>query len=341
MTTSRTPTVVWLDPEQADLVRLVASEAGLEIIGAGTPTRGQTAAVSAALQTQPVDELRKAMTSGSARLILIAATGDFGSSREDAQATSAAAARGTHVVTLIPAPPGVLDAAGAGWLGSGEGVRPIDAIRFVPLATLPGSIRGGADVLESFGEVRCAAIEVLANSRESSLGAGLYSAMEFAHRLLGEPETVSATLVPSAGRDAAQREDLRVTGGHMLATLRYGNGRSANLLVSDQAGRWNRTATLLGPSGRLRVFDDGFEWLGTDGQKVDESRRRRRGEDPQIPFAAAAIAEQIAAIVQGDAGAAPRGDALASLAMAQAGLLSARTGQPESPATIRHMAKLG
>ncbi len=330
--------VAWLEPEQVDLVREVAREAGVEIIAAGTPAKGQ--AVAGALEAESVDDLRKVLLTTTSRLVLIASPGDFGRTIEDAAAVSSAGLRGVHVVSLAPIPAGAIAASSGGWLDGSP--RPLNIIRFVPLATLPGSIRGGADVLESFGAIRCATIEVLSKANESPLGAGLLAAMEFAHRLLGEPEAVLATLVAGGGtREGAVRDDLRIAGGHVLATLRYGDGRSANVLVSDQAGRWNRTATILGPGGRLRIFDDGFEWIGAEGEKVDESRRRRRGEEPPTPFAVAAIAEQVRAIVEGDSGAAPRGDLMAALAMAQAGLLSTRTGQAESPATIRRMAKIG
>ena len=339
MTPEEQPSMVaWLEPDQVDLVREVAREAGVSIVAAGTPAKGQS--VAGALETEAVDDLRKVLLTTTSRLVLIASPGDFGRAIEDAAAVSSAGLRGVHIVSLVPVPAGAIAATAGGWLDGSP--RPLDIIRFVPLATLPGSIRGGADVLESFGAIRCATIEVLSKSNEALLGAGLMAAMEFAHRLLGEPEGVLATLVAGGGtREGAVRDDLRIASGHVLATLRYGDGRSANVLVSDQAGRWNRTATILGPGGRLRIFDDGFEWIDAEGDKVDESRRRRRGEEPPTPFAVAAIAEQIRAIVEGDSGGAPRGDLMAALAMTQAGLLSARTGQAESPATIRRMGKIG
>ena len=114
----------------------------------------------------------------------------------------------------------------------------------------------------------------------------------------------------------------------------------ASIIASDQGGRWNRTTTLVGPKGRLRIFDDGFEWIGPDGAKVDQSRRatRKRGSDPDVPHAVAAIADSLSRML--DAGAPDPGpsDHAAILAAGQAALLSARTGQAESPATIKRMA---
>src|SRR5690606_1999422 len=40
----------------------------------------------------------------------------------------------------------------------------------------------------------------------------------------------------------------------------------------NQAGRWNRSIALLGPGGRIRIYDDGFEWVAPDGARVDASR---------------------------------------------------------------------
>jgi hypothetical protein len=133
-------------------------------------------------------------------------------------------------------------------------------------------------------------------------------------------------------------ESLRGLSGDLTATLRFADGRAAGLVASDQGGRWNRTVSLVGAGGRLRIFDDGFEWIGPDGRKLDESRpsERVRGEEP-VSHAAAAIAEGIARLL--DVGIPEGGplDHATVLAMSQAVLLSARTSEPESPGTIRHM----
>src|SRR5262245_28617270 len=69
---------VWLDAHQADFVRAVARQAGVTIAAAGSPSRGQTGAVAAAVECAPLDDLRSAMTEGDFDVIWLAANGDFG-----------------------------------------------------------------------------------------------------------------------------------------------------------------------------------------------------------------------------------------------------------------------
>jgi hypothetical protein len=121
-------------------------------------------------------------------------------------------------------------------------------------------------------------------------------------------------------------------------------------VISDQAGRWNRSLMLVGPGGRIRVYDDGFEWVAPDGARVDASRAlgASRASDAVGSAAggaapgrsAAVIAEALERYLGGREGTVPPLDSGRVLAMAGAALLSARTGEGESPATIARMASL-
>src|SRR5690606_29923013 len=122
------------------------------------------------------------------------------------------------------------------------------------------------------------------------------------------------------------------------ASLRFDDGRTASLVASDHAGRWNRTVTLLGEGGRLRLFDDGFEWIDPGGEKVDSSRASTR-EAPGAWGAheVAAIADDLSRRLDPAIPAVGPVDHASVLALCQATLLSARTGQCESPASIHRM----
>ncbi len=127
------------------------------------------------------------------------------------------------------------------------------------------------------------------------------------------------------------------------------------MVCSDRAGRFEHLLTIIGPGGRIRVFNDGFEWTDARGRKIDESRRAgaRRTSTLRKPAidqsdtpspGASVIVEQVQRVM--DLGAAALGGTPIVrypevLAMAQAALLSARTGEGERPATLLRMAGLG
>lgn len=337
---------VWLSPEQIPLIERIAAEAGLAVVAAGSPVRGQSAAVATSLGASAIDDLRTMLVGADAALILIASAGTFGSGsrRDDVDAIAAADGRGVQVATLEPVPPTALDLASAGWNHPGPGGPAVEMLRFCPRIRLSTTFREATEVLESFGHFRLLSLEAWCRPSEISLGAQLYSAMDLVLSLMGEPETVDATYVsPTQGTGVHMLagESLSELHGALSANLRFADGRAASLVVSDQGGRWNRCATALGPSGRLRIFDDGFEWLSPEGAKVDQSRSASgvRG-GPPADHAVAAIADSLSRLL--DPGFPDPGptDHAAVLGIAQAALLSARTGQSESPATIRRMASV-
>ncbi len=333
-------TLAWLNPSQLAFVRDVAAAADLQLVGAGCPVRAQSGAVASELDVPCIDDLRDALHSFEADLAFLAAAGSFGTSPDDAKAALAFGARRGVVATMEPIPASALDLASGGWAAS----RALDFVHHCPLARLSAPFRAAHEVLAAFGRVRTLTVEAWCSPREGSLGARLFSAIELILHVMGEPETVDAAFVPP-DIDRPVRplpgDTLRDLHGDITASLRFSDGRAANLVASDHAGRWNRTATLLGPGGRLRVFDDGFEWIGQDGKKADESRPAGARRGVEGVHAVAALKESLERILDPGPTPEPPADHAGVLAIGQAILLSARTGQPESPATIRRMTGLG
>jgi predicted dehydrogenase len=332
----------WIAPEQVALVREVAGAAELSLTAAGSPARGHTQSVASALGAAAIDDLRAMLASVEAELVLIGAPGSFGASAPgaDAEAVLAAHARGTRIATLEPIPASALDL--GAWLSQGVGIRPADALRFVPLLQHAAPFRQAEEVLRHFGHIRTAVIDSWSLPHEGTLGARLFGALALAQALLGEPESIDAAYASPAqgsGIHPLPGETLRGLAGDITACLRFADGRIASVTCSDQGGRWNRAATLAGPAGRLRIFDDGFEWIGPGGDKLDELRPRRAGGRgaAQPAHAVEALADSLSRLLDpGNLDATPL-DHATIMAMAQATLLSARTGEPESPSTIKHM----
>lgn len=337
--------IVWAEVDRAEALRAVVGAAGLVVVGAGCATKGRSSAVAAVFGCPVVDDLRLALTEGECDLVVIGSAGDFGTASHpsDAGAVLAARQRGVRVVSLEPLPASALELAGAWSASAAGGLKAVDAARFVPLARTGRSCREASEVLEMFGKPRTLLVEACCRGDEGTLGARLFSAVEVLVWLMGEPESVDAayaspergTLIPLPG------ETLRDAHGDITANFRFADGRAAAVLASDQAARWNRTITMLGPGGRLKVFDDGFEWVGADGERLDSSRQvKRRGETPEKAGAVAPISEAIVRLL--DPAIPDEGpvDHAAVLAVCQAVLLSTRTGSAENPGTIRRMMEI-
>jgi len=338
----RRRTIVWVSPERVWLVREVAEAIGLEVVAAGGPGKGRSAAAASALGADPIDDLTQALAEGEADLIWLVCAGSFGAGAEgrDASACQAARRRGVRIATLEPIPPGLMELDSGRWLALGEGGRAVDAPRFCPLARLARPLRESPELIQTFGAVDCLAVEVLCAPREGTAGARLYSAAELVCAVMGEPEVVDAAYV-SPGRSESLHvlpgQSLADLHGTITANLRFADGRCAGLIASDRGGQWHRQATLLGPGGRLRITDGGFRWVGPEGNLIDQSEARRGEPDVAGSLAVRVIADAINCLMD------PRGpevgpvDHVGILSICQAALLSARTGQGESPATIRRM----
>jgi predicted dehydrogenase len=340
---ARTTALVWLSGEQTELARAALERAGVLAVLAGSPDRGQTRGVADALGCDAADDLRAAITETQADLVLLMSPGDFGADpSRDARCVRGAAQRRTRFASMEPIPASALEVSDPEeGPGLGELIRP------VPMPRSHAVWRDASEVLSHFGAVRTAAVSCFAEHArgDGSLGAQLVAALDLLHGIMGEPETIDASYAASVGAYGAGSvspssppgETLRGLHGDVTGNLRFSSGRTAAIAVSDQGGRFCRQTTILGEGGRLRVFDDGFEWIGADGEKIDQHRASTREDPRPRNHAVEALADAIKRLCDPNL-AEPPGIAPAVLAMAQAAILSARTGQRESPETIRRMA---
>lgn len=367
------PAIAWLDITQVGLVRGIAASAGLSLIGAGSPDGARTGEVAHGLGCEPIADLRAALAllakpgepdeSAPRPLVLLASPHGFGADPggADAQLLAECAPRGVRFATLEPIPASLLELPGAGVetaaAGTGHGpaarTGSMELARFLPLFSASAPARDAAELLADFGPPRVMHFESMSRPGEGSLGARLYDAMNTVLAFFGEPEQVDAAYVPpialgSGTLRIAPPETLRDLHGRMTANMRYSDGRAVCLLLSDDSPRWTTTLTLLADSGTpdrggcLRVSDSGLEWTSADGSIVESSRlrdRRKPDNGNTGAGAAAAIAAQIQALLNDRGHATPPVDVTRVLSLTGAALLSARTGEAESPATILRMSK--
>lgn len=242
-------------------------------------------------------------------------------------------AAGLTLVSTEPEPGSTL---GAKRLDDAGLVAPF---RIVPLLTRTPVFADASDALESFGAVRTIAFAARASAAAGSLGARLFDAMQAIHALFGVPDSIDAAYVPHDNPTAttASPPPIRRLHGDMTANLRFAPGQAASVTVSSRAGRWFRGLTLLSERGCIRIDESGFERFDPDGALVDSSEPRPLEDDLAIDT----IADAVARTIDPRRPDPPPLDLPPVLAMCEAAVLSAHTGQAEPPAAILQMARSG
>jgi hypothetical protein len=324
--------IIWAQPERAEFSRRVADAAGLDVVGAGGPGKTRSGATAQAFGTEPVEDLRSALTNPGPSVILIADAGTFGTrdTNGDAEAVLAAQARGAAVVCLDPVPASALAMTGNGWLKNKHGRRALDAIRFVPLAQDHAVLAAMGEVLSDFGPVQMAHVRACGPAESNSLGAALFSGLSLLQRVSPDIEMLDTSVAASdrAELPGPLSDRLRDLSGHAAVLARTAQGTTGTVFASDRTAEWVRSVELLGPAGRCAIDEHGFKWVSPTGEDVESDHRPYSPRDDGAASIAGAIRRHLD-------GPTPNADATATtLTLASAALLSARTGGPESPAAI-------
>ncbi|GIW74161.1 MAG: hypothetical protein KatS3mg103_0683 [Phycisphaerales bacterium] len=342
---------VWATPEQSALLAALAERLDVRIVAAACPVRAHGPALADALSASLAGDVLDLLATD-ATLVLLA-TACEGFEQGLPQAVARAAAEGRRVATLAPLPMPPSDAAGP-WHSPIQGRLPADAVRFGPLLRHGVAFQEASETLLAFGPVRSAlfwGFRPWSIAGQGATGALLIDALDLLVGLLGEAERIDAAITGPAPIGSGLT--LGPLTGDLTAHGRFEGGASAAILLSDRAGGWSRRVTLLGEAGRLELGDDGHRWIDPSGRTVDRSERRI-GHEPQRPAesdagpghdaadgvapepqAVEALAQFLMPILDGRA--TPPLDARHLGPMAAAVLLSARTGQAESPSTLRAM----
>lgn len=342
------PALAWLEPAQAALVRAIAARAGLRIVAAGIPNTIQRRSAPDAASidgAEPFSDLRSALATADVRAALIASPAPSGDATVgDGDLFRLARARNILLLSFEPIP------ASLGEARTAETAQWLETCRFLGLFRSIPALATVDELLDSFGTPRTLTVSFRSGRGQGSLGARLFDAMHTVHSILGVPESIDASIitqVAASGLRLEPSEALRALQGDLTANLRYAGAKSAALSLSDRAGRWFRGVALVGESGCIRMDESGVERNDAEGQITEKSPAPRKKPaskggvlfDQLIdPPAFEALAEAARRAVDPRATKPEPFDLEAVLSMCEAAILSARTGQPESPATVVRMA---
>jgi hypothetical protein len=319
---------IWTDARRAPLIGQVLDRLGKAVrpIGLGGPRGARLSSLHGHVEGQPYDDLRKMAIDRPAAFVLLG-TLDGVSTEELVTAME----QGSTLLTLEPIAADLRDlAALRPKVGAAAGRDP--AARRVELLPSfrqsPGLIQA-ADPHDVIGDARLIAYAHLGPADEGGLFTRLYDSWSAVLRFAPLPESIDAALTSITPQVA---ENPRELAGYLSAHGRLGGECSVTLAASDQAATSRRAMTVLGVGGELSVDDHGYVLLQADGTEVDASQRK----GPAPGYVDLVVAQWQRILARGET-ARPEGGldgAAETLACCLASLLSARTGQPESPGRI-------
>jgi predicted dehydrogenase len=190
-------------------------------------------------------------------------------------------------------------------------------------------LRRGRRLLEAadtFGAPASASVEVTGPGPGGLLATRLLDAFDLLAAWFGLPAFVEACGVrPTSGGDG--------TPTRLFVIARYPDGRAASVDVGADGGRHHRSIALHGEAGRLHMTDHGIDWSDSEGCSIEFEAPRPPTENDL----AEDLAESIEAIVRGLVPIRPTEATMELLAVCEACMLSARTGEPEAIDRVRRM----
>jgi hypothetical protein len=224
------------------------------------------------------------------------------------------------VVSTAPVPP-----------STAEGHRLADRVtrlRFVPMLRWSEALRTAQPLIEEFlSDGVPAAVAVRMSCPDDELGirgvdAMLLDACDAVLEFVPAVESIAAI-----GRSPSSLVDARV----LSAIGRSIDGCVVSIAIAD-VGTWDRSVELTGPGGRLLVSDRSLQRWSRSGAETE--RIDLDGPTDCV----GAILESIRTLSRTRGGREERRRHISRLALADATRLSARTGNPESPASVEEIA---
>ncbi|MEM7627750.1 MAG: hypothetical protein AAF333_19320 [Planctomycetota bacterium] len=319
---------MWTSPARAALAeQLLDVMAGVvRPLGVGGPRTAEVEALGQALDRPADNDLRRLLIDRPAAYLLVTSMRDVGI----ADLRSAVDA-GTRVLCLEPV------AAELSELDASETPGQPGAIRFLPAFPQSPGLIAAADPAEPHGSPSMVRFSSLGRPEEGSLFARTLDGWITALAFCGLPESVDAQLHQP---DGLPRNGIypRAIAGWLTAHGRTADGGVVLLEASDRAVVRRRELTVLNAAADFRVDDTTYRLNPAPTAPQDQGAPVPTpdlgGDADANPTYVDLIADQWRRWIERPAPPTPPGVTAQALACVHACLLSARTGQPESPAKL-------
>ncbi|MEM9418472.1 MAG: hypothetical protein AAGA25_05360 [Planctomycetota bacterium] len=307
---------VWTSPERASLAGELLDVMGGSVrpIGVGGARSGELDDLGKHLDCSAEDDLRKLLIERPAASLLV--TSLQGASIADLQS---AAQDGTKVICLEPLSVELDE------LGKLDSPSVPETITFAPAFLRSPGFLAAADPQESVPPPQLIRLTSLDRPTHGSLLARLLDAWITALEFTPMPETINASLT-------GPTSPIRQITGQLAAHARVANGSTVLIEASDTAASRRRELSVLSTESQLRVSDAEYELHQADGNILDASDT----PEQQLSFVDLLAHHWRLLLDRPAPTAAPQRQALACV---HACLLSARTGQPESPSNLLQLSR--
>ncbi len=332
-----TPEVaVWADEDHASIVAGLLDLMGGSIapIAVGGPRDGAAGKLAESLGLAPYDDLRQMGVERPAAFLLLAVSED-----ESPADLAAALANGTTVLSLEPACSTLADYAELDrpprHATDDSPAMPGRLVLLPRFTQTPGYL-AATDPYDTLGDRRSVLVTSTGPAHDGSLFARLHDAWSTALCFCDTPEAIHAHL---AHASATPADGPRGLTGRLSANASCPGGSSIALIAADNSPALPRTLTVLGDTGQLTVTPTGYHLRHADGSTIDQLIPPDGA--PAAPPMLDQMADQWRRLLDqrnppDEAG--TRRDQQA-LACTLACLLSAKTGQPESPERVMQMSR--
>lgn len=325
--------VLWVDDTRCGIVEQLLDLMGSAItpIGVGGPRHSGIDALAQRLGTAWLDDPRQLMVEHPAAYLLLATPHGI----DDAD-VAMALHQGTNVLALEPACQSL-----AGFAELDRPQRGVDPtatnargqLIHLPLMVQSAGLLAAADPQDAIGEPSVVSFSSTGPTDEGSAFARLMDAWITVLAFAPMPESIDAQLT---GPLSAVPDDPRALTGAVTAHARLPEAGAAVITIADHTPRTPRRLGVIGGEGILEASPDAYTLRHLDGEGVDHLEPT--GPPPGY---ADQLANQWRRLLDARAAPADRTtrreqDALACCLTC---LLSARTGQPETPQRLVEMSR--